>query len=1096
MLNFIFVFVLFFANDDHYKFQKAPASQAESACQVPLALTQNRTCASFWPAKGESCQSPQQTSFERSIVCRGNQKNGLLPVALQLRQAERQTTYALPHLPCALESWNSPQQCSEKSTSPTTSRRSVFNMELAIWPTTLKTREEKPKSELLLQGGQREKKFQRRRQRQPWERCPSVAICNPVFRCCNTSLAFTRDQCHFGSDPSGTIIDSGFTCRAPHCSAQAVPRHLASPRRHSEGCGKVRQGDYQGPHNGLEQSLEASWESCETIGYGEGCAHSPSSELAQTSPRLSGQLAKAATTVQGSAEGLQQPVGKSPPGAHHCAQTPSELEQAGCCDRSANFLRDRRSQYGECRHGQLHLRSRSSSFGSTGAGKPPAEHSSCSRGGASRSDIRRRDGSEKQKATIHGALWRARESNWRIGRCGNFLTLLVSIGSAALCPNNWNGLREPFDSAKVPGFADAYRFHGDCGAACKPDLDHDSLNYMIRCHSIHWEPSFLGESSALAAATILRNEILGWGFDAPLRTTSFSTLLGLRPILRRAHTPHRCRQKAVTFQNFAEIIEDCFPPILEPHCDPFWNDNSVQQPSFEATDEGDDFSLMERAPRAIAQPDSSSSFVDSDLETHMPTSPSSFDEQHAWTSVQVYDLKSNHAHGRVRILPQEANFAELCRMLGYTHHAVADIFSIQPAPSDLRSANISPHLILAHDDLLFGDHRTAVLVDVELHGSSIESTIEIDRYTTMLPSPIHRSLLLRIAGVSQYCALRKNRCLVWHRGTLVPLQQKNTFDLQHGDYLRIAVPPFEPECISTYYAVRASQHGLTQRQIVHRHQRNPDADELFPEIEAAQRQPERGDHDFSALLQLHQDLPLGSDEHVLQAHKTGECSAPLFTAQTPDTFLPREVPRPDDANWPSWYSSLHRAFQEQAATACEEEGPIAFVTTWYLRGPGESVSEESRVLRLDHYHDLWRQDLVELWNDKIIHDEVLNIEFVHPEPPRRDTSWTIGHVILHQIINRPFVPALVALNFLTDRRTGLNFAAVSLQSPTSAFRIRDTCRLARICIDRRCDLHANDRVYQQDEFVHIWSGQCLISTFTRQSLSTMLVRIRLSHPSG
>ena len=118
--------------------------------------------------------------------------------------------------------------------------------------------------------------------------------------------------------------------------------------------------------------------------------------------------------------------------------------------------------------------------------------------------------------------------------------------------------------------------------------------------------------------------------------------------------------------------------------------------------------------------------------------------------------------------------------------------------------------------------------------------------------------------------------------------------------------------------------------------------------------------------------------------------------------------------------------------------------------------------------------MVELWNDKIIHDEVLNIEFVHPEPPRHDTSWTIGHVILHQIINRPFVPALVALNFLTDRRTGLNFAAVSLQSPTSAFRIRDTCRLARICIDRRCDLHANDRVYQQDEFVHIWSGQCLI----------------------
>lgn len=68
MLNFIFVFVLIFANDVSYQFQKAPASKAESACQVSLASTSNRASASFWPTEGESCQSPQQTPFERSFV--------------------------------------------------------------------------------------------------------------------------------------------------------------------------------------------------------------------------------------------------------------------------------------------------------------------------------------------------------------------------------------------------------------------------------------------------------------------------------------------------------------------------------------------------------------------------------------------------------------------------------------------------------------------------------------------------------------------------------------------------------------------------------------------------------------------------------------------------------------------------------------------------------------------------------------------------------------------------------------------------------------------------------------------------------------------
>ena len=597
---------------------------------------------------------------------------------------------------------------------------------------------------------------------------------------------------------------------------------------------------------------------------------------------------------------------------------------------------------------------------------------------------------------------------------------------------------------------------------------------MIRCHSIHWEPTFLGESSALAAATILQTEILGWGFDAPLRTSKHSETHDLHPILRReAATVEHCHRKVI-FQNFAEVFDDCFPPVLKPHSDLVWIDAGESRALIDPVEDYDFVSLMARAPQA-ARSRSSSSFVDSDLETHMPTSPSSFDEQHVWVSAQVYDLKSNHAHGRVRILPREANFAELRRLLGYTHHSVADIFNIQPPPSDLQNANISPFLILAQDDLLHGDHRKAVLIDVELHGASIESTIEIDRYTTLLPSPIHRSLLLRIAGVSKYCAMRKNRCLVWHRGILIPLQQANTIDLQHGDHLRIAVPPFEPEHISTYYAIRACQHGLTQRQIVHSHQRNPDADDLFSEVEAAQRNPdERQDHDSTALLQLSQNPLLPNEWSTIELHKSGECAAPHFTAQAPDTFQPREVPQPDDEHWPSWYSSLHRSFQERAATACEEEGPIAFITTWFLRGPGESVSEESRVLRLDQYHDLWRQDLVELWNDKINRAEALHIDFVHPEPPRHDTSWTIGHVILHQGIDRPFVPVLLAINFITNGRTGINHAAAVLLSPTNAFRVRDLCRLGRVCIDRHFELRDQDQVFQHDDPVHPRSGQCLI----------------------
>ena len=152
----------------------------------------------------------------------------------------------------------------------------------------------------------------------------------------------------------------------------------------------------------------------------------------------------------------------------------------------------------------------------------------------------------------------------------------------------------------------------------------------------------------------------------------------------------------------------------------------------------DEISWMARAFQRREPP--SSSDVDSDLETHTPTSPDSFGHEQMWKSIQIYDMHANYARGRVQVQPPEATFAQMRRLLGYTHHQVAEIFDIWPVPRDLDAAHISPVLLLQHDDVLFGDHRRAVLLDVELHGERFDTIIEIDRYTTFLPTPVHRRL--------------------------------------------------------------------------------------------------------------------------------------------------------------------------------------------------------------------------------------------------------------------------------------------------------------------------------------------------------------------
>ena len=517
--------------------------------------------------------------------------------------------------------------------------------------------------------------------------------------------------------------------------------------------------------------------------------------------------------------------------------------------------------------------------------------------------------------------------------------------------------------------ADAYCHDHRCDAACHPDL-----RILIRCHSIHWDPNFISESTALGRATLLRNEVLSFVNPAATTRSLQYTNSGLKSCLKSSNWMQQ--KPRVTFLPFCEVIDQYYPPLLQPHDDEGLHD--ANEPAF--NDEGfDDSSLMARVPRLVS-PQSDSSAADSDFDEHVPTSPSSFPEHHAWQSAHVYDLKSNYGRGRVHTNPPEATFTDIRRLLGYRFHDVANIYDINPAPADLRAANVAPFLLLAHDDVRFGDNRRAILVDVELHGPNWDSTIEIDRYTTMIPTPIHRSLMLKIAGVLRYCTTMKNKCLLWHRGFLIPAKSNSNLDLHHGDYVRIALPPFQHEQVPTYY------------------------DELFTDIEAAQQPAASDDH---ALLQssctiLHWPPILqGRSSWHVQPDKTfhnfEECQAPEIEVSRHDRVPQQRHANHEVGTTPAWRTSLEHEFTARAEVANDEEGPIAFVTTWYLQGPLEQLSEESRPLRLDQFTRHWKRDLEELWQDRILRTVPLHIVHVQPEPPQHDRSWTIGHVILYRV---------------------------------------------------------------------------------------------------
>ena len=150
----------------------------------------------------------------------------------------------------------------------------------------------------------------------------------------------------------------------------------------------------------------------------------------------------------------------------------------------------------------------------------------------------------------------------------------------------------------------------------------------------------------------------------------------------------------------------------------------------------------------------------------------------------------------------------------------------------------------------------------------------------------------------------------------------------------------------------------------------------------------------------------------------------IVNAVAPQQVRPlREVP-PE-------LSQLHDAFLRDAAVAVEEEGPVGFIDTWYLMGPREYVTEQSRLLQLDQYADEWEAAIRELWADEIDNNLPLHMHWVTPIPEALIGRDRLGHLILKQAIPDHLTAVHFTMRFQGLGRTAVGFAAALLHNPVA-----------------------------------------------------------------
>ena len=180
-----------------------------------------------------------------------------------------------------------------------------------------------------------------------------------------------------------------------------------------------------------------------------------------------------------------------------------------------------------------------------------------------------------------------------------------------------------------------------------------------------------------------------------------------------------------------------------------------------------------------------------------------------------------------------------------------------------------------------------------------------------------------------------------------------------------------------------------------------------------------------------------------------------------------------------WLDRLAESFSFFAMVECSDEGPIAYITTWYFNHQTAQRCEESRPVRLigKEGHD-WHQMILDTWNDQLDLSKPVTISIVKPNPPVVGTESNLLHMILEQ----SGMPTILAAGIISVIRQDHEFAsvhniAVSMASMTTGKQVLRQVRLEDLCVLRRCKVTYGNNDFLPGQLEDLDAGFCIIMVY-------------------
>lgn len=409
---------------------------------------------------------------------------------------------------------------------------------------------------------------------------------------------------------------------------------------------------------------------------------------------------------------------------------------------------------------------------------------------------------------------------------------------------------------------------------------------------------------------------------------------------------------------------------------------------------------------------------DSDADSDPGTTES--DQLERLYSAMIFRLRADFVIGRLRWENAFVLHQRVRHVLQCPPHELQAVYLLRATPADLAVASTSAVIAHMAGDVPPGWIHRLVLVDVEFHGPAPATTPEVARFVKLLPNTIVRNQILLLLGLSPHCDRTKQKCLLWLNNDIVFEKRAEALLLQHGDYIRIAVPPLHQRqlChVPTRFAARALQRGIPYKRIRRLwiyEDWESDIEGHMPDRSTFHARFEPPDDMFVSLqVRMQREaIPLrkpgfqpgtgGTEDDPLQNSDPVCVESAVVSSTGGQAF---EEPQASDV---LHLHLLQDHFAAFVVVSSPHENPEALLKTYYLSPLTLQVCAFGRIATISGPPDQWKSQVVSLWIGLVDQSAPLQLFVVQPAPPQNtDSVQFASYVTLAQHLTEEVSPVLI-----------------------------------------------------------------------------------------